>query len=251
MNDRLSAGGIVLAALLVLAGLMAGLALAQGGSMIPSSANADASSVVGSAVEEDAFSGSGAPADSSSSASGILPPVPDTIEEDEPLTEGVEAQAWDTSWRVIGSALKPRDSDVVFHTNASGGCVYVSSGNPFWVWNTPIWLPPGSEVEYMRMYYVDSSAAADTCGWFTKYDLYGDIVREWGGCSSTSAGRGYITVAVTPTEVIDYTDHSYVLNWRPNGTGDTIQLCGFRLYYKAPAYYAGFLPTVTKRAIGR
>lgn len=248
MNKRMQAGGVVLAVVLVLAGLMAGLVLAQGEGIIPSSANTDAVPAVHSAVEEEASGELSAPADAGSSTNGgVLSPIPEPVAEDDLLSEGVESQATLTSWRVLGSTLKPRDSDVVFHTNGSGGCVYVTGGDAYRVWNTPIWLPPGSVVHTMRMYVVDSSASASTCGWFSKYDLYGNLVNEWGGCTNTAAGQVYFTVAITPTEVINYTDYSYALNWRPSATGDSIQLCGFRLMYEAPAYYAGFLPAVTRR----
>jgi hypothetical protein len=48
------------------------------------------------------------------------------------------------------------------------------------------------------------------------------------------------------THTVDYTNYSYVVNWRPNDTGSDMQLCGFRIYYYPPTAGVAFLPTVFK-----
>ena len=95
------------------------------------------------------------------------------------------------------------------------------------------------------MYYYDADASHNTSGWFTKYDLYGGLVNEWSVSSTGSAGNDYVDVLITPTETINYSSYSYVLNWRPVAVTSTLQLCGFRLFYTAPAS-STYLPAVNK-----
>lgn len=145
--------------------------------------------------------------------------------------------------RVTGSALKPRDNDVVWQSDSWGGCGYASSGDASTVWNTPLYLPQGATVTMLRMYVDDTSA--DNCwGWFTVYDLYGEIVAEWGVQSSGTPGEAYFDVDI-PDYVIDYGIHSYLLNWRPLDTGSDMQLCGFRVFYTPPPGSL-FLPGVMR-----
>ena len=144
--------------------------------------------------------------------------------------------------RIAGSALKPRSSTVDFYASSGGGCTYASS-SPAFAWNTPIWLPQGSEVQGVRMYYSDTSAN-NSIGWFTQYDLYGAIVAEWGISSSGDGGTGWQDSAAINHE-IDYQSYSYTLNWRPVETGNYMQLCGFRIFYEAPPFSAQFLPLIT------
>ena len=73
------------------------------------------------------------------------------------------------SWRVTGSALKPRENDVSYATNSSGACTYVTAGDASTVWNIPVILPQGTEVDTLRMYYYDTSGS-NSSAWFTVYD---------------------------------------------------------------------------------
>lgn len=148
------------------------------------------------------------------------------------------------SWRVTGSALKTRTSDVSYAVNASGGCTYVTAGNAFSTWNIQPMLPQGAVVDTLRMYYSDTSASNSTA-WFTVYDLYGAIVTEWSVSSTGNLGNSFNDSAPI-NHVIDYSLYSYLLNWRPVVTGTTMQLCGFRLFYTAPPFGLAFLPYTTK-----
>jgi hypothetical protein len=145
-----------------------------------------------------------------------------------------DAPTYNSSIRFVGSTLRPRENDVSYTTNGTGSCVYVTAGDANTVWNFPLALPEGSKVEYLRMYYYDGTAPYTTTGWFSKYDLYGGLVKEWAVNSSGSAGNNYSDVLISPTETIDYDLYSYVLNWRPVAVTSTLQLCGFRLFYTAP-----------------
>lgn len=162
-------------------------------------------------------------------------PPPDFGPEDE-LGGGL------VSWRVVGSALKPRENNVSYSVDSNGGCAYVTAGSNFTVWNTPIHLPNGSVIDTLRMYFNDTSGF-DSTGWFTVYDLYGTIEDEWNVSSTGSLGSSF-TDSGPINHTIDYSVYSYVINWRPNVTGSTMQLCGFRVFYTPPPFGLGFIPAV-------
>lgn len=165
-------------------------------------------------------------------------PAPPSAGDQEELMEGGGL----ISWRLTGSALKPRENNVSYGVSTSGACTYVTAGDNLTVWNTPVHLPNGSVVDTLRMYYYDTSAS-NTTGWFTIYDLYGDIIDEWSVSSNTNAGNSF-TDSAPINHTIDYNVYNYVINWRPVVTGSTIQLCGFRVFYTPPPYGLGFIPAV-------
>lgn len=177
-----------------------------------------------------------------SSADGPVTPAAPRMAEREPA-----ATTYNSSLRFVGSTLRPRRNDVNYTTNSNGSCVYVTGGEPSTVWNLPLALPDGAQVERLRMYYYDTSASQTTYGWFSKYDLYGGLVQEWGVTSLYSSGNSYDDVVISPTETIDYSAYSYVLNWRPGYViTSTVQLCGFRLFYTAPVGGV-YLPVIVRQ----
>ncbi len=139
------------------------------------------------------------------------------------------------SLRVAGSALRPRASDDTYSASDSGGCIYMTGGSTLGVLNTPLQLPDGASVIALRMYYNDTSAS-DSVGWFTIYDLYGGLVKEYSVLSSGNSGVGFAESGPID-HVIDYNLYSYVLNWRPNVAGSSMQLCGFRVFYNPPVLF--------------
>ncbi len=146
------------------------------------------------------------------------------------------------SWRITGSALKPRENDVSYTVNGNGSCTYVTSGDVSTVWNMTPMLPQGAVVDTLRMYYDDTSGS-NSAAWFTIYDLYGAIVQEWSVSSSGNFGNSFSDSSVID-HTIDYSLYSYLINWRPNVTGATMQLCGFRIFYEPPPFGIAFLPAV-------
>lgn len=148
------------------------------------------------------------------------------------------------SWRVTGSALKPRENDVNYSIGSSGACTYITSGDSFTVWNTPVILPQGSHVDTMRMYYYDTSNS-NSSAWFTVYDLYGSIVEEWSVSSSGNFGNSFNDTTVI-SHTIDYSVYSYLINWRPNVVGSSLQLCGFRVFYEPPLFGINYIPLVSR-----
>ncbi len=146
------------------------------------------------------------------------------------------------SWRIIGSALRPRENDVSYTITGSGGCSYVTTGDAFTVWNAPVNLPQGSVINTVRMYYSDTSAS-NSSAWFTIYDLYGNIVDEWSVTSTGDLGNGFNDSALIE-HTIDYSTYSYLINWRPVVSGSSMALCGFRIFYEPPPFGLNFLPAV-------
>ena len=133
--------------------------------------------------------------------------------------------------RLAGSTLRPRNSDVVWQSSGGGGCIYAPSGSTSTWWNLPLTLPQGAEVTGFRMYFNDT-ATSDSYSYFTIYDLFGNVIDEWGTASFGDTGTGFSNA--TFSHVIDYDVYSYVMNWRPGALGSAQQLCGFRIYYVFP-----------------
>jgi hypothetical protein len=155
-------------------------------------------------------------------------------------------QTYNAYLRISGAALKPRESNVDWRGAGGGGCIYASDGNTFAVFNAPVYLPQGSTVKYVRMYYNDTNAESNSQAWFTVYDLYGQIVLERSASSSGSSGTSYATSSEF-THTVDYEGYSYVVNWRPNELGSDMQVCGFRIYYHTPTGPV-YLPLVARNA---
>ena len=153
-----------------------------------------------------------------------------------------EESATVISHRVAGSALRPRESVVNFNINTSGGCIYAQD-NPNSVFNTSIWLPQGTEVSSVRIYYNDTSSS-NSSAWFTVYDMFGTIVEEWVVSSTGDTGNGF-SDSVSFLHTVDYATYSYLLNWRPVVAGTAMQLCGFHIFHKPP-FGIQFLPAVLR-----
>lgn len=151
----------------------------------------------------------------------IVPPPGPEFEGDAPEAAG--------QLRVVGSAFRPRANDVSYTTSGPGGCSYVTAGNAGQVWNTPLYLENGAVVNTLRI-YVDDTNALNLQAWFTVYDLFGNIVTEYGGTSSGINGQNWFDVTGI-NHTINYSIQSYVVNFRPNGTGSTLQFCGARIFY--------------------
>ena len=154
-----------------------------------------------------------------------------------------EPRAAIKDFRIAGSVLRPRASSVDFMWDSEGGCIY-STNQGGEVWNTPIWLPQGSEIIVVRMYYDDTSTS-NSVGWLTIYDLYGEVSEEWNVGSSGDFGKGFNDTGEISHE-IDYLSYAYVLNWRPVVASSAMQLCGFRIFYEPPPFSVHFVPYITR-----
>jgi hypothetical protein len=127
--------------------------------------------------------------------------------------------------------------------SGGGGCAYVTGGDAYEVWNLPLSLPNGAQVQFLRLYYYDTQASTNMIVWFTKYDRDGNNVGEW-DVLSNDGGFGYADVQITPAETINYESNSYVINWRPVIASANLQLCGVRIFYYFP--YNTFIPSINR-----
>ncbi len=143
---------------------------------------------------------------------------------------------------VAGATFTPRTS-VVEWRYPGGGCIYAAS-NPLQILNVPLSLPQGSRIDYLRIFFYDTSADQSNA-WITIYDGAGGFTDLTHVASTGTAGYG---TALSPFvgHIVDNASHSYVLNWQPNVAGSSMQLCGLRVAYRLP-FDGTFLPIVTKR----
>lgn len=185
------------------------------------------------------------PSSAPSSADGATAASPRRSMGPEGLPASIQETTAIVDFRVAGSTLRPRSSDVEWGWGSGGGCIFASAGNTFTIFNTGLYLPQGSNVLAMRMYYDDTSAS-DSVGWFSVYDLYGALVDEWSVTSVGNTGNGFNDTEMI-SHTIDYLSYSYVLNWRPTDLGSDTQLCGFRLFFEPPPFGAAFMPVVLRQ----
>ncbi len=128
---------------------------------------------------------------------------------------------------VAGSTLRPRNSTADWHIDSNGGCLYTNALNE--IFNVDLQLPNGATIEYLRLYYYDTSAS-DNRAWVTSYDgagNYNDLITV---ASTGDTGYGN-TLSSSPSVVVDTLSNSYLLNWRSYTAGNTSQLCGLRVFY--------------------
>ena len=152
---------------------------------------------------------------------------PDTIETNaEPNWSGFYY------YHATGSALRPRDSAVEWNSSGTGGCLYQVSGNANVIYNLHLDIPDGARIDYLRIYYYDTSAS-DSYSWVTRYDDSGGLSDVTSIASTGTAGYG---TALSPLieHVVDNVNYNYVLNWRPYANGSTMMLCGLRVAYRLP-----------------
>ncbi len=135
-------------------------------------------------------------------------------------------------YHVTGSALHPRDSSVEWNTGGSGGCLYQVSGDPYVIYNLHQEIPNGARIDYLRIFYYDTSASS-SYGWVTRYDDTGGLEDITYVASEGTAGYG-TSLSPLIEHVVDNVLYSYILNWRPYVNGTTMYLCGLRVAYRLP-----------------
>ena len=177
-------------------------------------------------------------------ADGQLPPPVNRRAPDQPAGPDSKAPALSFSYyKVIGTAFQPRESTSTF-TYSTNGCMYQNGGTDF-RFQAPLILPEGSEIKYMRIYYLDT-AATDMTVWLTRY-APGQANLDLTSVLSTGNG-GYGTV-LSPliTQTVDMATYAYVLTWGTSIATSANQICGVRIaYYAPPAVFGTFLPVIRK-----
>lgn len=137
-------------------------------------------------------------------------------------------------FRAAGSTFRPRNSSFAYASDSSGGCLYLTSGDPDKaLFNISMPIPDGAIIKYFRVYYYDATLSADGLSWITRYDNEGKATDIW--TLNTSGEAGYGTAMSTVIDhAVDTASFSYVLNWRPRVIGESMRLCGMRVNYMVP-----------------
>jgi hypothetical protein len=168
-------------------------------------------------------------------ATGYADPV------EESSTDG-QAPAATYFKRYPGIAFQPRDSDTGYDYFGTG-CIS-SKGTDYFVLD--IQLPAGAEIDFVRMYYYDSSSA-NARMYLTSYNAqggYSDVMYI-----DSSGTSGYGSVGAFTSYVMEPIHEAVTLIWRPNTTGSSMALCGARIRYQ---YWIStdFLPSLLNSTTG-
>ncbi len=140
---------------------------------------------------------------------------------------------------VAGTTLKPRDSATTWDYHGAG-CVSAIGGND--IFNIHLDLPEGSRIDYLRIFYYDTSSS-DSMAWITTYDGAGG----WSDLTDVSSGGtgGYGTsLSSYVGDTVSNLNNAYVLNWRSNQTGSSMALCGLRVAYRLALDEEVYLPAI-------
>jgi hypothetical protein len=154
-------------------------------------------------------------------------------------TGAAPAQNW-SSFRYYfapGSALHPRDDDTTWEYGGSG-CVYSSAGGEMFTMHLN--LPEGSRIDYLRIYYYDSSSSNDSRAWISAYDAEGGHTDLASADSAGTSGYGNRLSAYVG-HIVSNRDNAYALNWDPKENSASMKLCGLRVAYRVPLV-STFLP---------
>lgn len=145
---------------------------------------------------------------------------------------------------IAGASFHPREAATTHQYNGSG-CINRTSTNGFFV--SDLQLPEGAEIDFLRLYFDDTSDDNDAQAWIYAYDGLGGFsqittVASSGTPGQSSAGSGFFSY------VVDNTAESLGLVAGVGSASDSsVTFCGVRLRYKieVPSYM--MLPAVLKQ----
>lgn len=171
--------------------------------------------------------------------------------EDEP-NGGLQRQADEVSalalnsylsyYTVSGNSFRGKSSTATYQYDLAG-CVHSTSGGVQFA--TELHIPNGSQIKFLRLFYRDTSASDTVTGYITAIKP-GISSEDLVNVSSTGSG-GYGTV-LSPeiTYTVDTTDEAYTLIFWPTIGDTTVEFCGMRVAYYAPAFFADFMPLIVR-----
>ncbi len=139
---------------------------------------------------------------------------------------GASAQSF-SYLNVAGSSFVPRDSGTTA-TYRSAGCISRATGTDWFVY--PLQLPQGSRIKYVRVYYNDSSAAANLTASLTRYDGAGSFVDEVIFNTDGSSGFGS-SLSPEVSVIVDNLSYATQLLLSFQDSSPTLQFCGMRVAY--------------------
>lgn len=151
-------------------------------------------------------------------------------------------------YMVSGATLRPREStgSVDYQDD---GCASVPAGIGFSsILNSELHIPDGSIIKYVRLYYRDTLNTGYVRAVLTRYKP-GEESDDMAFASSTASFASGFGLAVSQelTAVVDNQLYAYTLIGWPTAASSSLQVCGIRIAYYAPASLtASFLPSVIK-----
>ncbi len=147
---------------------------------------------------------------------------------------------------VPGTAFAGKSSNMTYMYDVKG-CIHRTSSLSSEQYTAPVYLPNGSVIKYMRLYYVDTSATAAAGGWLSRYNpgvASADLIALTNGAVSSGAGS---VLSKEITETVDTLTYAYALNVFMGSADSTVQVCGARVAYIPPFYALQYLPFVSKK----
>lgn len=142
-------------------------------------------------------------------------------------------------YTVSGATLRGRNSasDVVY---AGSGCSYLASGTGALLFlNTEAPIPDGSRIKYLRIYYYDTNASNGVSAYLTRYapGVVGEDLTSVASTAAFAAGYGS-SLSAEIDEIVDGTSYAYTVIGRPDVAGSNNRICGMRVAYYAPNFFA-------------
>jgi hypothetical protein len=127
-----------------------------------------------------------------------------------------------------GVTFHPRGGGASWEHVASG-CIRRSGGDGPFTLNAN--LPQGARIDYVRIYYWDSSTL-DSWGFVQAFDGIGGFTNIATVMTSGFSGYGSQTSEYVG-HIVDNAANSYSFLWNPI-TNDNLYLCGMRIAYRLP-----------------
>ncbi|GMU43444.1 MAG: hypothetical protein IT479_08675 [Xanthomonadales bacterium] len=140
-------------------------------------------------------------------------------------------------YTVSGATLRGRSSSVGV-AYASLGCSYVNAGTDR-ILNTEAPLPDGARIKYLRIYYHDTNPADGVRAFLTRYEP-GAAASDLTSAGSTAAFVGGYGTSLSPEidEIVDGDRYAYTLIGWPDALGSANRICGMRIAYYGPQFFA-------------
>ena len=126
-------------------------------------------------------------------------------------------------------SFKPRDSATGYSAAPGAGMVRTSGSSYF---TTPVLLPQGAKVTKLTFVFNNVVAGSSGSLIFSRYLLDGNVTDIVGVTSTTTSGRGSVSVDLPTAETIDNSRYAYLLIWVPPASEN--QLSGGQLDYTLP-----------------
>lgn len=142
-------------------------------------------------------------------------------------------------YTVSGATLRGRSSTT--ETAYAGlGCSYLTAGSGIGlILNSDLPIPDGSLIKFLRIYYYDTNPANGVAAFLTSY-APGTASTDHTTVTSTDVFVGGYGTSLSPeiSVLVDGDTRAYtVIGW-PDATGSANRICGLRVAYYAPDFFA-------------